>query len=176
VDWPENFYRPMRSSSGPASVCGTLVRALRLENALTDFTRILRNYSHSQFSNDVDILRAFSGILRRVCDTLGNHGAISGLPIALLDGCLVLEPLRNNTLRRRPMFPSYSWVGWRGPIAIGLGGLPDNGWQQSSTWIFFHTRYADRPPDLVLLPYRALKSSEKSCYPVLSRMERLFST
>lgn len=150
----------MRSGSGPASVCGRLVRALRLEHFVTDFTRILRSYSHSQFSNDVDILRAFSGILRRVCDRLGNHGAINGLPIALLDGCLVFEPLRNNALRRRSIFPSYSWAGWRGPVAIGLGGLPDNEWQQSSTWIIFHTRYADRPPDLVLLPYRALKPSD----------------
>ncbi|KAL4911359.1 heterokaryon incompatibility protein-domain-containing protein [Aspergillus multicolor] len=89
----------------------------------------VEQFRQRQLTSDHDRLHAFTGILRALEYSAGLK-TFWGMPIPCLQRALVwteLEPLTRNTSSQsiRPNgepcpFPSWSWVGWSGPISIDV--------------------------------------------------------
>jgi len=78
--------------------------------------RILRAYTSRALSDQRDVIRALTGIMRRFSETTTDV-FFQGMPVQHLDSVLLFRGAQL-PLRRREGFPSYSWVGWIGPVAF----------------------------------------------------------
>jgi hypothetical protein len=108
-----------------------------------DYTAALYEYSGRNLGYDSDVLNAFGGVLAVIIKRMRNdrHPAYSqlyGLSSVLFDWALLWEPERS--IHRRPGgWPSWSWCGWIGRMAMVLTHFRttaelDN-WLQHHTWI-----------------------------------------
>jgi hypothetical protein len=91
------------------------------------------------------VQRALSGILRRISSRRGLQvsGVFEAIPLVVLDECLAFHPV-GGILRRRTVFPSYSWLGWNGRVSFSRISQ----WTDSR-WIAFYYRKQGSPPSLV---------------------------
>ena len=79
-------------------------------------------YNKRQLTYDSDIMNAFAGIESVLAKSFPG-GFSCGIPLYFFDACLLWQPISPMT-RRYPetnnemikTLPSWSWVGWRGPI------------------------------------------------------------
>lgn len=128
--WPEDTTQPM---SGDWE---SFYRGGKAPRTWDDFKKLLPEYTSRQFADDGDALRAIEGILRRLSrSTLAGSGHIQGVPIHNLEEMLLFGSA-NVPLRRRPLFPSYSWAGWRGCQTYGKSHL--TGGHRLTLWINFY--------------------------------------
>ncbi|KAI0550583.1 HET-domain-containing protein [Xylaria curta] len=64
-------------------------------------------------TNQEDALNAMRGIIQRMSRRMKCR-FFEGLPTASFDYFIIFE--KDRVIDRRPMFPSYSWTGWKGPL------------------------------------------------------------
>ncbi|KAK1759906.1 heterokaryon incompatibility protein-domain-containing protein [Echria macrotheca] len=121
-----------------------------LKRPLRSFSSMIPAYSGRALSNQGDVIRAITGILRRI-QQASRSSFISGTPAVAFDVFIVFTAL-NVPLKRRPGFPSYSWTGWKGRIdMVHLSNYPANmnRWVLEATWITWHQRRPDGSVDVL---------------------------
>jgi len=93
------------------------------------YEKLVRNYTRRFLSKETDYLHAFSGIEGMV-QSLYGMTLLWGLPIEALETALYWVPLKRKKFQRRLVqhtdqshgsirqipFPSWSWIGWIGPV------------------------------------------------------------
>ncbi|KAH8654296.1 hypothetical protein BGZ61DRAFT_524257 [Ilyonectria robusta] len=101
----------------------------RLTKAFNTYTKLVGTYSQRNLSFKSDILKAFAGIFA-VLEEHFHVVTLHGLPAAVISHALLWSPAAriprrgsqlptNLTLPTSgpdPQFPSWSWVGWDGPV------------------------------------------------------------
>ena len=104
---------------------------------LKKWDNLVSSYLKRTLTYEEDILRAFSGILGALDDSM-LEGFHFGLPQQFFDAALLWVPMEQLTQRKclghanqRSEFPSWSWAGWKGAMqsqinAFGLGHLRSN--------------------------------------------------
>ncbi|KAK4445539.1 heterokaryon incompatibility protein-domain-containing protein [Podospora aff. communis PSN243] len=114
--------------------------AAPLDEPLRDFANLLIYYSLRGLSFQSDVLRALAGITRRVSQK-AKCQFLQGIPTAAFDVFILFECNAKGILRRRHGFPSYSWVGWKGGLAVRDGAQVFynlNRWLEEYTWIIWY--------------------------------------
>jgi hypothetical protein len=108
----------------------------------SDYAGALFAYSSRYLSYDSDVLNAFAGISGILTERMSKEyapelGEVYGLPTYFFDWAILWYP--NSTARRRSGgWPSWSWCGWTGTIAMHLGDLSASkleDWLCDHTWI-----------------------------------------
>ena len=83
----------------------------------TDYSKLIREYTHRQMTQASDILRALAGLLH-ILELSFKSPIIQGLPQSLLDAAILWRPA--DTLKRRVLadekIPSWCWAGWVGRV------------------------------------------------------------
>jgi hypothetical protein len=74
------------------------------------YARLVDAYTERTLSVDSDAARAVAGILNKISDETGEN-FVYGLLGENIVSCLLWEGYRS---RRRPFFPSWTWLGWQG--------------------------------------------------------------
>lgn len=120
-----------------------------------DYTTMLFYYTKRALTSQNDAPRAMAGIIRRFTEAMKCQ-FFQGLPTAMFDRFLVFHAF-GGVLHRRPSFPSYSWMGWRGSIDVDLRDGPDsrdysNDWLKNRTWIIWYKRSPSGITNLVWDP------------------------
>jgi hypothetical protein len=117
----------------------------------------VRLYTRRQLTNEIDILKAGAGFLRRVGENMKSP-VFQGLPTSIFDFALLSRRQHwskgpDQISPRRVQFPSFSWAGWRGEAFWDLEdasssyevlnmGTPEskrfNDWLNHHTWIEYY--------------------------------------
>lgn len=92
---------------------------------------VIRKYTSRQLTHDSDVLNAMLGILAYFEEQRPQEFRhMWGLPIILKDGKCLHEVLIHSLMwtgkdpaRRRPEFPSWSWIGWTGKARMCEGDV-----------------------------------------------------
>ncbi|KAK1758019.1 heterokaryon incompatibility protein-domain-containing protein [Echria macrotheca] len=123
--------------------------------------KALHEYSCRTLKYESDALRAISGIMRRMSDSM-KCTWFQGGPTAFFDQTVLFSS--PDLLRRRRGFPSYSWAGWTGRISFEpvMESRPGdkfeyqrcNRWLNERTWIIWYSKDGDRRTRLVWDPSR----------------------
>jgi hypothetical protein len=109
------------------------------------YTKLVRNYTRRFLSDETDYLHAFSGIEDMV-QSLYGMTLLWGLPIEAFETALFWVPLEGKKFQRRQVrhtdqsngsirqipFPSWSWIGWIGPV----GYFRSMDVQPSHSWVY----------------------------------------
>ncbi|KAF7197339.1 hypothetical protein HII31_01149 [Pseudocercospora fuligena] len=90
------------------------------------YATIVQRFTNRQISFPADILNAFIGVSNRLAP-LFKDGFRFGLPKNELDTQLLWQPMGNIKRRTengtgRPIYPTWSWAGWVGPMTGNVGG------------------------------------------------------
>lgn len=88
-------------------------------NGLVAYENLLLDYSSRKMTNEGDILNAFAGVIAVLRESLRCQ-FIYGLPERWMDHALLwidtgpqLRRFESRGTTRTPLFPSWSWAGWR---------------------------------------------------------------
>lgn len=82
---------------------------------MAKYGEIIDNYTLRTLTYETDIHRAFRGVLS-LLEKSFRGGFLYAVPELFFDVGLLWQPLGNNLGWGRPSeFPSWSWIGWRGP-------------------------------------------------------------
>jgi len=113
---------------------------MKLNNPVPDYTIILQHYSSRIFSDQGDVISAMLGIMRRLSYRM-DCTFFQGIPVATFDIFLLFH---GSMLKRRKIFPSYSWAGWIGQITYHerttIQSGATNFWLRRRTWIVWYER------------------------------------
>ncbi|KAI0138500.1 HET-domain-containing protein [Hypoxylon sp. NC0597] len=82
----------------------------------TTFCGLVEMYTGRKMTNDSDSLNAFKGMLSFLQKTMLPGGFVWGLPLQEFPQSLRWYHPRGIRPRRRPDFPSWSYVGWEGEV------------------------------------------------------------
>lgn len=135
-----------------------------IKDPVNVWKKSLEMYTVRKLSHQEDILAAFGGLGKEICDNLGgNH--VFGLPNSHFDWALLWEPndalmQRQSTFTDGPKFPTWSWCGWQGSTISykrsTVSGCEINlhEWLNKHTWITWYIRDKDGNLRLVWNPYR----------------------
>ncbi|KAH6981686.1 heterokaryon incompatibility protein-domain-containing protein [Ilyonectria sp. MPI-CAGE-AT-0026] len=140
----EHFTDILSQNSEVGATIGSLLpEAILMTNPVFDFATMLFYYTKRALTSQNDAPRAMAGIIRRFTEAMKCQ-FFQGLPTALFDLFVVFHA-HGTILHRRPSFPSYSWIGWRGSINVDLGSGTDNNystndWLEKRTWIVWFKR------------------------------------
>lgn len=77
---------------------------------LGNYSQLVAQYVRRALTKEEDILYAFLGILNRLEDIIGPH--LWGLPSKEFGSALLWSLNPSFSIKRRPLFPSWSWAGW----------------------------------------------------------------
>ena len=103
------------------------------------YTYMVRYYTERTLSDQNDTLLAMAGIIRRISQEMKCR-FFQGMPTAAFDLFVSFCPA-NSILRRRKLFPSYSWTGWIGQVTCEWDRDTDpNSFLCNSTWIQWYKR------------------------------------
>jgi hypothetical protein len=154
----------------------------------------LRSYSTRRITYQSDTLDAFRGVLNTM-NLKVQDNIWQGLPEKYLDAALLWTTCGTSKRREvetdsnsapRPIFPSWSWLGWLGEIETALGrdiGIIMEGFQPTVDWYlmnehdqiiqmetepFMGSRYGSKPPKLFA---QGLKVSRSLPYDVQRRLQ-----
>lgn len=104
---------------------------LTVLSAVSNFTRLMEDYTRRNLSYEADALKAVSGLFSRLLDNSEPMFNLSGLPYDLYSiSQTAVPPLEeilgialawchtqgDNEPKRRFMFPSWTWAGWTGAV------------------------------------------------------------
>ncbi|KAI1144435.1 HET-domain-containing protein [Hypoxylon sp. FL0543] len=84
----------------------------------TTFCGLVEMYTGRNMTNDSDSLNAFKGMLSFLQKTMLPQGFVWGLPLREFPQSLRWYHPRSIRPRRRPDFPSWSYVGWEGEVGF----------------------------------------------------------
>ena len=168
------------SSSINVATSGSLLpQAILMRDVLFDYHTMLFYYTKRALTDQSDTLRAMAGIIRR-CTEAMKCRFLGGLPTASFDRFIIFYAF-DNTLHRRPYFPSYSWAGWRGAIdVVDCPGMDSddsdgNDWLRKRTWIIWYKRNPSGVTSLVWDPDANESFPSRDMKYVGYRERRLFS-
>ncbi|KAK3359928.1 heterokaryon incompatibility protein-domain-containing protein [Lasiosphaeria hispida] len=83
------------------------------------YNGLINDYTTREMTNDSDSLNAALGVLAQLKLQVFPEGFIWGLPLRSNPESLCWFHTRDSAPpQRRPSFPSWSWVGWRGAVLI----------------------------------------------------------
>ncbi|UKZ80354.1 hypothetical protein TrVFT333_008112 [Trichoderma virens FT-333] len=145
--WTERIYsehvfdQPSPSGDYLFNWASMLQITAAMETPLTDFEIMLLYYTPRALTDQNDVLRALTGIIRRVSER-ARCQFLQGIPTAAFDAFLTFQA-HNGLTRRRRGFPSYSWTGWKGGICIDYSHsmFQDvSRWLEEETWIIWYKR------------------------------------
>ncbi|MCJ1247930.1 hypothetical protein MMC30_005145 [Trapelia coarctata] len=138
----------------------------------SDYAGSLYEYSSRHLSYDSDILNAFAGISGVLTERMSNErtpelNEVYGLPTYFFDWAILWTP--NKTAHRRSGgWPSWSWCGWIGTIAMFLSSLTNasklEDWLCNHTWIKWII-YDFKGQPLMHLPSNSTYQREKTRFP-----------
>lgn len=106
------------------------------------FTSLVFRYSERELTKESDALDAMAGLVSRIAQKLGS-GVFQGLLTTHFDLCLLFYHPYIMPVVRRAEFPSWSWVGWKGPEGIwnpGNDGQPVDEWLATNRHIKWYQR------------------------------------
>ena len=91
---------------------------------ISSYRRVVEAYTSRQLSFASDMLNAFEGIATGFLP-LFRSDFVFGLPRSELDSQLLWQPSGPSTRRRdpvsgQPLFPSWTWTGWVGPVKCNI--------------------------------------------------------
>ncbi|CZR51376.1 uncharacterized protein PAC_01251 [Phialocephala subalpina] len=95
--------------------------------ALLIYYKLVELYSSRSLSYPDDVLNAFAGFSSVFAESCGG-GFVAGLPTAVLAASLLWvskSPFSRRPSCRGTLFPSWSWIGWEGPVTY-LYSPPSN--------------------------------------------------
>lgn len=113
-----------------------------LEDVHQDYAGSLYEYSSRHLTYNSDIVNAFAGVLGVLSERMRKEREpkfdhLYGLPTLVFDWALLWVP--NMSARRRfDGWPSWSWCGWIGTIAMALSNMTAielGHWLSNHTWI-----------------------------------------
>lgn len=135
-----------------ATAGSLLPEAILMEDPISDYSTMLFYYTQRVLTNQKDVLRAMTGIIRRFTEAMKCR-FLEGLPTALFDRFIIFHAF-GTTLHRRSSFPSYSWTGWRGQIKVDHDnrGNDIKTWLRERTWIIWYERSPSGTTNLVWDP------------------------
>lgn len=81
----------------------------------TAFDALVSSYSRRQLTFQSDALNACRGTLSKITRNTGV-GFLWGLPVVAIIKALAWKAHQDDCVVRRPGFPSWSWLGWKGRI------------------------------------------------------------
>jgi hypothetical protein len=102
---------------------------------------ILR-YNTRNLTDQNDALNAMTGMIKRMAFNV-NSTSFEGMLVSYFDLCLLFWHPPSPATERRPGFPSWSWVGWKGGAPrwpMGFSGQDARRWLTSETHIFWYQR------------------------------------
>ncbi|KAF9894914.1 hypothetical protein FE257_004536 [Aspergillus nanangensis] len=120
----------------------SVLRKVIAEEGSPNYSSLLMRYNKRNLTDESDAVDAFMGILQRIASTIGSE-IFLGLMTSTFDICMLFMHTTTNTAVRRPMFPSWSWAGWKGytnnwvPERDGFDG---NEWLAKNTRIVWYRR------------------------------------
>ncbi|CAM1507782.1 Fc.00g046300.m01.CDS01 [Cosmosporella sp. VM-42] len=151
ADFSESCLDQTRPWLTGTNVASLLPEAVHMSEPLNDYAIMLLYYSRRALTNEGDVLRAMAGIIRRISDKEKTR-FLEGIPSVAIDAFLLFTAPKNN-LHRRSGFPSYSWAGWRGDIAVDVPfDMEINDWLANETWIIWYKRNPSGITNLVWDP------------------------
>jgi len=101
------------------------IRRKDYDRGFAFYAEIIQEYSWKSLSYPKDIMNAFAGILNAL-ETHSSWNITYGMLEELIDWTLLWVPLGVQQRRPSPQsgsllhFPSWSWIGWIGPITFNL--------------------------------------------------------
>jgi hypothetical protein len=108
-----------------APAWGQSIKRKDWDRGFAFYAELIQEYSWKTLSFPEDVLNAFSGLLNAL-ETHSGWNFIHGLPEQLIDWALLWIPAGFHQRRPPPnsgpllQFPSWSWIGWIGPITFNL--------------------------------------------------------
>lgn len=104
------------------------------------YDHLVRDFTTRQLTNESDVLKAISGLLSMLAIS-DREQYLCSLPVTCLDWALLWQP--DGRLRRREPsaesnFPSWSWIGWIGPVKY-YHYLGEGGPKSEISWLFLAT-------------------------------------
>lgn len=99
---------------------------VRMLNPIRDYKDLVKDYSYRVLTKQNDAFRAISGIIHRISEIQQWH-IVEGMPMVALENIMLFRR-KQHPLSRRPAFPSYSWLGWRGDLDFMEGLYFFEGW------------------------------------------------
>ncbi|KAI1328550.1 heterokaryon incompatibility protein-domain-containing protein [Xylariaceae sp. FL0255] len=100
--------------------------------------QLLVKYSTRNLGFQSDQVVAMAGICRRLAD-YAQCTLLFGNPVPAIDWFLLFYPGMKG-LKRRDIFPTWSWAGWFGQIYYNYGSGNVTKWTTASTWINWYKR------------------------------------
>ncbi|KAF5532526.1 hypothetical protein FMEXI_12326 [Fusarium mexicanum] len=149
----EHFLDDLTQTFVNTSAVSRLPSAVLMMHPIFDFWVMLCYYTKRVLTNQNDASRAMAGITRRLSELM-KCSFFQGIPTAIFDLFIVFFA-HGTVLRRRSIFPSYSWTGWSGSIDVNLetsGGKEVNEWLRDRTWIIWYKRNPSGTTSLVWDP------------------------
>lgn len=121
-----------------AEGCGAALRwrptgLLQMLEPFRDYKSLVKKYSYRVLTTQTDAFRAMSGMIRRISENQQWY-ILEGMPTVALENMMLFRR-RVQPLSRRPEFPSYSWLGWKGELAFM------EGFYFFEAWINWHVRH-----------------------------------
>ena len=111
----ENLAYGHSNRPAPISPSGEYSLGLKPWPDLEDYFRLVAKYNTRRFKYENDALNAFTSITTVMSNTF-QDGFLCGIPDFLFD-IGILWSSRSSSVRRGH-FPSWSWVGWSGDVAV----------------------------------------------------------
>jgi hypothetical protein len=108
-----------------AQAWGESIRKKDWDRGFGFYAEIIQEYSWKGLSYPEDVMNAFTGILSAL-ETHSGWNFTHGLPEQLIDWALLWVPAGRHERRPPPQsgpllqFPSWSWIGWIGPITFNI--------------------------------------------------------
>lgn len=87
---------------------------LLMREPIRNYKELVEKYSSRFLTNQTDAFRAMSGMVRRIAENQQWH-IVEGMPMLVIEHMMLFRHTFQ-PLSRRPEFPSYSWLGWKGKI------------------------------------------------------------
>lgn len=100
--------------------------SVRMLEPFRDYKLLVQDYSKRFLTTQNDAFRAMSGVIRRFSESQQWQIA-GGMPTVALENMMLFRR-RRHPLSRRPGFPSYSWLGWKGSLVFIEGLYFFEGW------------------------------------------------
>ena len=115
------------------------------------YISFVQEYNTRDLTYPEDTLYAFSGLITAWERTFSG-GFIGGLPQMFFDAAILWQGA--STLQRRPEFPSWSWLGWKGEIDISA-------WSTKWSSLSSNRMSNSRPQSAIEWKYQTRDGSKK---------------
>lgn len=114
---------------------------LLMREPIRNYKELVEKYSSRVLTKQADAFRAMSGMMRRISENQQWH-IVEGMPMVAIEHVMLFRHTFQ-PLSRRPEFPSYSWLGWKGELNFMEGFFFFEAW---INWFVRH------PPTGEILP------------------------